>query len=128
MRRLASDGPNDIRCAGSGTTLNCKAVPGAQALERLQAGEVLYGRHVYGDIRKVVDSGIPFLESDELLCGSANSDGEMTCSPAGKVPPTVSEGQQMLVTYRRYRVTFGPSGNTIGRHGERTVPLTTGQD
>jgi hypothetical protein len=49
----------------------------------------------------------------------------MVCSPAAEVPPTVSPGQEMLVTYRRYHVTFGQSGNTIGRHGERTVPLTT---
>jgi len=128
MRRLAEGGPNDIQCIGTGAELTCAKAPGGQALERLRAGEVLYGRHVYGDITNVVDSGVPFLESDELLCTAPDADGQMVCSPAGKVPPTVSPGQRMLVTYRRYHVTFGPSGNTIGRHGERTVPLTSRQE
>jgi hypothetical protein len=124
MRRLAAEGPNDIRCLGGGAALTCRGVPGREALDRLRAGEVLYGRHVYGDITNAVDTGVPFLEADELLCSAPDGDGRMVCSPAGEVPPTVSPGQQMLVTYRRYHVTFGESGNTIGRHRERTIPLT----
>jgi hypothetical protein len=125
MRRLAAEGPNDIRCSGSGAALTCEGVSGRDALDRLRAGEVLYGRHVYGHITNVVDTGVPFLEADELLCGAPDGGGRMVCSPAAEVPPTVSPGQEMLVTYRRYHVTFGQSGNTIGRHGGRTVPLTT---
>jgi hypothetical protein len=125
MRRLAEAGPNDIRCMGTGADLTCEGVPGGEALDRLRAGEVLYGRHIYGDITNVVDSGVPFLEADELVCTAPDAGGQMDCSPAGEVAPTVAPGQQMLVTYRRYHVTFGESGSTIGRHGERTVPLTT---
>jgi len=88
--------------------------------------ETVYGRHVYGDVTRVVDSDVPFLEIDELLCRDPNPDGAMRCSPAGEVQPVVPVGQRMLVTYRRYHVEFGPSGNTIARHGERVVPLVSG--
>jgi hypothetical protein len=128
MRALAEAGPNDIRCSGSGAELACRGVPGGEALELLRSGEVLYGRHIYGDIRNVVDSGVPFLEADELLCTAPDAEGAMKCNPAGEVQPRVAPGVQMLVSYRRYHVTFGPSGNTIGRHGERTVPLESAQD
>jgi hypothetical protein len=128
MRRLAMSGPNDIRCSGFGAKLTCEGVAGPEVLDRLRGGQVLYGRHIYGDVTNAVDSGVPFLEADELLCDSPDGAGRMACSPAAEVPPTVEPGQRMLVTYRRYHVKFGESGNTIGRHGERVVPLTSHGD
>jgi hypothetical protein len=123
LNTLAEAGPNDIRCIGSGEVLTCAGVPGEEALSALRNGEELYGRHVYGDVSRVADTGIPFFEADELLCGEAAQDGTLSCSPAGAVQPTVERDQTMLATYRRYHVTFNSEGGTVARHGERVVPL-----
>jgi hypothetical protein len=128
MQELADAGPNDIRCSDDSAILRCTAVPGQEALDALRNGETLYGRHVYSDVSRAADTGIPVFEADELFCDPPGADGIMLCRAAGEVQPTVSPGQKMLATYRRYHVTFGPSGNTIGRQGERTVPLVTDHD
>jgi hypothetical protein len=52
--------------------------------------------------------------------------GEMVCSAAGVVLPTVVPGQKMLVFYRPYNITVSENGGMIS-HGpsDPTVPLVT---
>ena len=128
MKALVEAGPNDIRCLGEGAALTCVGVPGDEALAALRRGEVLYGRHVYSDVSRAVDTGIPLFEADELVCEAQATDGTLICHPAGAVQPTLRTGQKMLAAYRRYHVTFRSDGSTVGTHGERTVPLVSANE
>lgn len=125
-RELAAAGPNTIRCDGDGATLQCTAVPDAQVIPALKAGETgLYGRTVYRAITKeAIQRGAAMFESRELVCLDAESDGILTCSSVGHVPPVIRSGQTLFVTYRPWNVSFDDQGVPFVRLGTPTVRLT----
>lgn len=122
INEISEAGPGVVSCTGSGNQVACAPVAEEAVIPALNRGQELYGRTVYGDVSNAVGRGVPVLERDDLVCGPITGPA-ITCSPAGKVQPTIEAGQKTFVVYRLYRATFDAQGRmSLGRAAPE-VPL-----
>ena len=119
---LANSGPNSIRCEGSGATVSCSAVLDRDVIPALKAGETLYGRTVYRSI-PTTERTPQLFQVGELVCGSTDAKGAMSCSRVERVQPVIRSDETMFVTYKPYNVTFDEQGGMTGHLVTPTVRL-----
>jgi hypothetical protein len=123
--KLAALYPVSVRCTGAATAA-CAAVPDAELVPALRAGELVYARVIWRGVgRDVTDHATPLLTSDELQCGAPNGNGTLACSHVDRVKPVIAAAQTVMVTYRPYHVTFDANGSpTLHVTGTPSIALT----
>jgi hypothetical protein len=124
--KLAALYPASVRCTGSGAIAACAAVPDAELMPALRAGELVYARVIRRGVgHDVTDHATPLLTSDELQCGAPNTNGALACSHVDRVKPVIAANQTVIVTYQPYRVTFDSNGSaTLHVTGTPSIALT----
>jgi hypothetical protein len=118
--KLAAIYPASVRCTGSAVTASCAAVPDAELLPALRAGELVYARALRRGVgRDVTDHATPLLTRDELQCSAPNANGVLACSHVDHMKPVIAANQTVMVTYQPYHVTIDASGRpTSARTGK----------
>jgi hypothetical protein len=124
--KLAAIYPASVRCTGSAVTAACAAVPDAELMPALRAGELVYARALRRGVgRDVTDHATPLLTRDELQCSAPNANGVLACSHVDHVKPVIAANQTVMVTYLPYHVTFDASGSpTLHVPGAPSIAVT----
>jgi hypothetical protein len=124
--KLAAIYPASVRCTGSAVTAACAAVPDAELMPALRAGELVYARALRRGVgRDVTDHATPLLTRDELQCSAPNANGVLACSHVDHMKPVIAANQTVMVTYQPYHVTFDASGTaTLHVPGSPSIAVT----
>jgi len=124
MADAEKDGPYAITCGpGDGEALLCTEVKNGETIAAIKRGKTVYGRTVVGFPGGAsADDAVPMFEATDLVCLDAER-APWTCLPVTVATPSVRVGEEIVVSYKKYNITFHENGRIEDTVGEPTVSL-----